>query len=248
MEFEGRKAIVTGGASGIGLSVVQRFIEGGAVVTVLDLNPDGAPSRAFVEVADVSNPVSVCTAVDVAAAKMGGIDIVVNNAGIGAVGSIEELDEHEWARVFSVNVTSIARVTGAALSYLRNSDAAAVVNISSIAASVGLQDRALYSASKGAVSALTRAMAADHLTDGVRVNSVNPGTVNTPWVTRLLESSDDPDSAGAALLNRQPHGRLVEPQEVAEAVAYLASPFSGSTTGANIAVDGGMDGLRLRAR
>ncbi|MDQ1626239.1 MAG: hypothetical protein QOJ49_1737, partial [Actinomycetota bacterium] len=106
----------------------------------------------------------------------------------------------------------------------------------------------LYSASKGAVLALTRAMAADHLAEGIRVNCVNPGTADTPWIARLLERADDPEAERAALEARQPHGRLVSAEEVATAVAYLASPRSGSTTGTSIAVDGGMHELRLRPR
>jgi 2-keto-3-deoxy-L-fuconate dehydrogenase len=116
----------------------------------------------------------------------------------------------------------------------------------SIAATAGLPQRALYSATKGAVLALTRAMAADHLREGIRVNCVNPGTADTPWIGRLLSAAEDPEAERTALNARQPHGRLVSPQEVAAAVAYLASPSSGSTTGTAVAVDGGMQELRLR--
>jgi NAD(P)-dependent dehydrogenase (short-subunit alcohol dehydrogenase family) len=128
------------------------------------------------------------------------------------------------------------------------SDSAAVVNVSSIAATAGLPERVIYSASKGAVSAMTRAMAADGMPDGVRVNAVNPGTADTPWVGRLLESAADPAAERAALEARQPHGRLVTAEEVAAAVAYLVSPAAGSTTGTELAVDGGMAALRLRPR
>jgi NAD(P)-dependent dehydrogenase (short-subunit alcohol dehydrogenase family) len=123
-----------------------------------------------------------------------------------------------------------------------------VVNTASIAATAGLPQRAVYSASKGAVLALTLAMAADGMADGIRVNAVSPGTVDTPWVGRLLDSAPDPAAERAALEARQPHGRLVAADEVAHAVVYLASPRAGSTTGTQIAVDGGMSGLRLRPR
>jgi NAD(P)-dependent dehydrogenase (short-subunit alcohol dehydrogenase family) len=245
-EFDGLVAVVTGGASGIGASVVSRLLEGGAKVAVLDLNIAGANADAFAVKADVSDLASVTSAIDAVAAELGGIDIVINNAGIGAIGSVETLDEAEWARVFSINVTGMARVASAALPYLRKSSAAAIVNTSSIAATAGLPARALYSASKGAVLSLTRAMAADHLREGIRVNAVNPGTADTPWVGRLLDSADDPSAERAALAARQPHGRLVDPTEIAEAVAYLASPRNKSTTGTSIAVDGGMQELRLR--
>ena len=245
-EFEGLVAIVTGGASGIGAAVVTRLLEGGARVGVLDLSIDGAHDDAFAVRADVADRASVVAAVDAVAAEFGGIDIVVNNAGIGAQGTVADNDDDEWARVFSINVTGMARVSAAALPYLRQSDAAAIVNTSSIAATAGLPARALYSASKGAVLALTRAMAADHLREGIRVNAVNPGTADTPWVARLLDAADDPAAERAALAARQPHGRLVAPEEIAEAVAYLASPRNTSTTGTSIAVDGGMHELRLR--
>jgi NAD(P)-dependent dehydrogenase (short-subunit alcohol dehydrogenase family) len=140
----------------------------------------------------------------------------------------------------------VVRTTRAALPHLRRSSAAAVVNTGSIAATAGLPERALYSASKGAVVALTRAMAADHLREGIRVNCVNPGTADTPWIDRLLARAEDPHAERAALEARQPHGRLVSAEEVATAVAYLASPRSGSITGVGLAVDGGMQDLRLR--
>jgi NAD(P)-dependent dehydrogenase (short-subunit alcohol dehydrogenase family) len=245
-EFDGLVAIVTGGASGIGAAVVSRLLEGGARVAVLDLNIDGANDDAFAVRADVGDRESVTAAVEAVAAELGGIDIVVNNAGIGAQGTVADNDDDEWARVLSINVTGMARVSAAALPYLRESSAAAIVNTSSIAATAGLPARALYSASKGAVLALTRAMAADHLREGIRVNSVNPGTADTPWVGRLLDSAADPSAERAALAARQPHGRLVAPDEIAEAVAYLASPRNRSTTGTSVAVDGGMQELRLR--
>jgi NAD(P)-dependent dehydrogenase (short-subunit alcohol dehydrogenase family) len=140
----------------------------------------------------------------------------------------------------------MVRVTRAALPALRQSDAAAIVNTSSIAATAGLPQRALYSASKGAVLSLTQAMAADLIAERIRVNAVNPGTADTPWVGRLLAKAPDPAAERAALEARQPHGRLVSADEVAQAVCYLASPGAGSTTGTSIAIDGGMQGLRLR--
>jgi NAD(P)-dependent dehydrogenase (short-subunit alcohol dehydrogenase family) len=175
-----------------------------------------------------------------------GLDILVNNAGIGAQGTVETNDDDEWRRVLDVNVVGIARVTRAALPHLRASRHATIVNTCSIAARAGLPNRALYSASKGAVLALTLAMAVDHVAEGIRVNAVAPGTVETPWVGRLLATAPDPEAERAALRARQPIGRLVTAAEVAAAIAYLASPLSASTTGTVLAVDGGMDGLRPR--
>jgi NAD(P)-dependent dehydrogenase (short-subunit alcohol dehydrogenase family) len=244
-EFDGLVAIVTGGASGIGASIAARLAAGGASVAVLDLSPDTVTEH-FAVRADVSDDESVRAAVAAVVEHFGRLDVVVNNAGIGAVGTIADNPDEEWHRVFDVNVVGMARVTRAALPHLRSSPAAAIVNTSSIAATAGIPARALYTATKGAVLSLTRAMAADHLPEGIRVNCVNPGTADTPWVGRLLGAADDPAAERAALEARQPHGRLVSPDEVAEAVAYLASPRSGSTTGTAIAVDGGMQELRLR--
>lgn len=243
-EFEGLVALVTGGASGIGAAVAVRLAAGGAHVAVLDLNPDGTPH--FGVECNVADDASVRTAVESVTARFGRLDIVVNNAGIGAMGDVAANDDDEWARVLDINVVGVARVTRAALPQLRQSPAAAIVNTCSIAATAGLPQRALYSASKGAVLSLTLAMAADHIREGIRVNCVNPGTVDTPWVSRLLSQAADPEAERAALNARQPHGRLVAAEEVAEAVAYLASPRSGSTSGTALAVDGGMQGLRLR--
>ena len=245
-EFAGLVAIVTGGASGIGAAIARRLHVGGAQVAVLDLAPEGADPAHAAFAADVSDRASVDAAVTAVAERFGRIDIVINNAGIGSIGNIAANGDDEWARVLSINVTGIARVTAAALPWLRRSPAAAVVNTSSIAATAGLPERALYSASKGAVLSLTRAMAADHLREGIRVNAVNPGTADTPWIGRLLSQAADPEAERAALNARQPHGRLVSADEVAGAVAYLASPRAGSTTGVALAVDGGMQELRLR--
>ena len=229
--FEGLTAIVTGGASGIGAATATALLAAGARVAVLDRATEGAPEGAVLVTADVTDRASVQQAVDAAAEALGGIDVVVNNAGISAVGTVEENDDEQWARVLDVNVVGMARVSAAALPWLRRSEHAAIVNLCSIAALNGLPDRALYSASKGAVLALTFAMATDHVAEGVRVNAVSPGTVATPFVERMLQGFDDPVAERAALDARQATGRMVSPDEVAQAILYLASPLSASTTG-----------------
>ncbi|MGP5717898.1 MULTISPECIES: SDR family NAD(P)-dependent oxidoreductase [Brachybacterium] len=246
-EFAGLKAIVTGGGAGIGAATIRALQARGAVTAALDLDPSGAPEGALQIQVDVTDTAAVTAAVDQAAAELGGIDIVINNAGIGAQGQVGANDDAEWARVLDVNVVSVARVTTAALPHLRRSQAAAVVNTASIASMLGLPERVLYSASKGAVQAMTLAMAADWVAEGIRVNAVVPGTANTPWIGRLLEKADDPEAERAALNARQPHGRLVEPEEVAEAHCYLASPRNRSTTGVLLPIDGGMTNLRTRS-
>ena len=209
LDFEGFRFIVTGGASGIGHAIATAALQRGALVTVLDLDPSTAPAGAIAQRADVADDGSITDAVQRAAEAMGGIDVVVNNAGIGAQGTVETNPLDEWRKVFEVNVFGMVRVMRAALPHLRRSSHASVVNTCSIAATAGLPDRALYSASKGAVLSLTLAMAADHLHEGIRVNCVNPGTADTPWVARLLERAADPAAERAALEARQPSGRLV---------------------------------------
>jgi len=244
-DFDGINAIVTGGASGIGLATATLLASRGASVVCLDLNPS-VPTPLTGLKADVTDDASVRAAVAQAADTLGGVDVVINNAGIGAQGTIEDNDDAEWSHVFDVNVQGMVRVTRAALPHLRRSAHAAVVNTCSIAATAGLPQRALYSATKGAVLSLTLAMAADHVRDGIRVNCVNPGTADTPWIGRLLATAEDPAAERAALEARQPTGRLVSADEVAGAIAYLASPLSSGTTGTALAVDCGMQGLRLR--
>jgi NAD(P)-dependent dehydrogenase (short-subunit alcohol dehydrogenase family) len=245
-EFDGLVAVVTGGASGIGAATVRRLREDGALVAVLDLDVGGVDPAILAIETDIADDGSVRAAIDAVVAALGGIDIVVNNAGIGAQGTIEDNDDDEWARVLDINVLGIVRVTRAALPFLRRSPAAAVVNTCSVLATAGVPRRALYTASKGAVLSLTRAMAVDHLGEGIRVNCVNPGTADTPWVARLLGSAADSTAERVALNARQPHGRLVSADEVAAAIAYFASPRSGSTTGTSLAVDGGLQELRPR--
>ena len=248
-EFEGLRALVTGGASGIGLAVAATLAQRGAAVAVLDRDVTGVSGGEHVAVtADVTDDGAVRAAVDEAVQRLTGLDILVNCTGVGAQGDVTANDDAEWLRVLDVNVLGIVRVTRAALPALRRSEHAAIVNVCSIAATMGLPDRAAYSASKGAALALTLAMAADHLSESIRVNAVNPGTTDTPWVQRLLQSAADPVAEREALEARQPHGRLVSPEEIGDAVAYLASPSAGSTTGTWLAVDGGMDRLRLRPR
>jgi NAD(P)-dependent dehydrogenase (short-subunit alcohol dehydrogenase family) len=245
--FDGIRALVTGGASGIGLATARRLAAEGAKVAVLDVadaGPDGFPYVC----ADVRDDAAVRTAVAAAVDALGGLDVLVNNVGIGAQGRVEDNPDDEWHRVLDVNVVGLVRVTRAALPALRDSAHAVIVNTCSIAATTGLPNRALYSASKGAILSLTLAMAADLVGERIRVNAVNPGTVDTPWVGRLLDEAGDPAAERAALEARQPHGRLVSADEVADAIAYLASPTAGSTTGTWLAVDGGMARVRLRAK
>lgn len=244
-EFGGLVAVVSGGASGIGLATAQTLAERGAQVAVLDLKPD-VPEPLVGFACDVTDDKTVIAAVRAVTERFGGIDILVNNAGIGAQGDVTANSDEEWHHVLDVNVVGMARLSRAVLPFLRRSAHPAIVNTCSIAATAGLPQRALYSASKGAVLSLTLAMAADHVREGIRVNCVCPGTVDTPWIGRLLDAAPEPAAERRALQARQPMGRLVTAAEVAHAIAYLASPLASATTGIALGVDGGMQGLRLR--
>ncbi|HEY0247036.1 MAG TPA: SDR family oxidoreductase [Gryllotalpicola sp.] len=246
-EFSGLTAAVTGGASGIGLATATELAARGARVAVLDVNPEVAEPLVGIR-ADVTDRASLAGAMAQIEERFGGLDVLISNAGVSAVGTVEENDDAEWARVLDINVTGMARIAAAALPLLRRSEHAAIVNTCSVAALNGLPQRALYAASKGAVLALTLSMATDHVHEGIRVNCVSPGTVSTPFVERMLQRFPDPVAERAALDRRQAIGRMVTPQEVADAIAYLASPRSGSTTGTALEVDGGMHNLRVRPR
>ena len=171
------------------------------------------------------------------------IDILVNNAGIGATGTVETSTTDEWNKVLNINVIGTSRVSAAALPFLRRSSHAAIVNTCSVVANFGFPKRSIYSASKGAILALTLSMASDFLKENIRVNCVNPGTTDTPWIGRLLSQAENPEHERAALEARQPIGRLVTPEEVANAIIYLAHPQQKSTTGTVIAIDGGLHSL-----
>ncbi len=240
-EFQGLTAAVTGAGSGIGLATAKLLKERGATVYGLDLNEGEMAGTATWLQCDVGDDASVAAAFS----KITSLDIMINNAAISAVGDVTANSSEDWLRVLNVNVLGIVRTSKSAIPLLEKSKHAAIVNTCSVAATAGIPKRALYSASKGAVLSLTLAMANDHLAQKIRVNCVNPGTADTPWVQRLLAQAPDPAAERAALEARQPMGRLVSAEEVASAICYLASPMQGSTTGASLTVDGGMQGLRI---
>lgn len=254
-----RIALVTGGMGGLGEAICMKLARMGVKV-VVTYSPGNVKHEAWLKEmadrdyhfsaypADVADYDSCVKMVDQVSKEVGPIDILINNAGIGAIGTVADNPDAEWHRVFDVNVVGMVRASRAALPYLRQSAHAAIVNTCSIAATAGLPQRALYAATKGAVLSLTLAMAADHIGEGIRVNCVNPGTADTPWVGRLLAQAADPAAERAALESRQPMGRMVTADEVAASIAYLASPAAAAITGTALAVDGGMAGLRLRPR
>lgn len=229
-----RVVVVTGSSGGIGSAIVDHFNAGGDIVVGLDLL-DGV---------DVSRPDDCAAAVARILDEHGRLDVLCNNAGIGATGDVVASSPEEWQRVFGVNVFGVANMSRAGLPAMRAAGRGAIVNTCSVVASVGLVERAVYSASKGAVLALTRAMAADEIAYGIRVNCVSPGTVASPWVERTVAALPDPEAGFEALRRRQPLGRMVTCAEVAAAVAYLADDTT-FTTGADFLLDGGITGVRI---
>jgi len=229
-----RVVVITGAAGGIGASTVAHFQDLGDVVIGLDL------AGGF----DVTDRAACEKAASDVLAAHGRIDVLCNVAGVGAVGDVVAATDADWQRVFSVNVFGLAHMSAAVLPAMRTARSGAIVNVCSVAASVGLVERAVYSASKGAVLALTRAMAVDEVAHGIRVNCVSPGTVSSPWVERLAAATPDPDTTKGNLRRRQPLGRLVTCDEVADAIVYLAAPTT-FTTGADFLLDGGITGVRI---
>jgi len=240
----GRVAVITGAASGIGQSVARTLAEAGARVAGLDLTTEGIPQNCTPFVADVRNQEELTSAMAAFGAEHGRVDVLVNNVAVSAIGTIEDGSEEEWLRILDINVLGQMRAMRAALPWLRKSESPSVVIMSSCSATNGIPQRALYSASKGAVHALAAAMAVDFLEEGIRVNAIVPGTVDTPFMEELIRKAPDPAAQKQAFENRQPTGRMVDPNEISLAVAYLASPRTRSVTGTTVTVDGGMQTLR----
>jgi NAD(P)-dependent dehydrogenase (short-subunit alcohol dehydrogenase family) len=244
----GLRAIVTGGASGIGESVARELASRGARVCVADINAESAGGVAsalgggsFAQTVDVASPDAAAHAVETAVGEMGGLEIVVNCAGIGFVGGIEETTPDDMARLWSVNVLGIYNVSRASVSALIRSGHGSIVNMGSVAGLVGVRRRFAYCATKGAVIAMTRQMAVDYASTGLRVNCIAPGTVDTPFVDGYLARfhAGEEEKVRAELHARQPIGRMGKPHEVALLAAYLASPESAFVTGSVFTIDGG---------
>jgi NAD(P)-dependent dehydrogenase (short-subunit alcohol dehydrogenase family) len=242
----GKACIVTGAANGIGLAIAERFLAEGAQVMIADLNIEQAEieasrlsSNAFAWQVDVTVSESVKRMIDKAANKYGKVDVLVNNAGLGVAANVVDTTEEDFDRVISVNLKGVFLGMKHAVPHMRRQGSGSIINMSSIGGLAGLYDRAAYCAAKGGVATLTKAAAIDHAMEGIRINAIAPGTVNTPWVQRITSSLPDPEAARQKMRDRQAHGRLVEPAEVAAMAAYLASDESASTIGAIMLVDGG---------
>ena len=245
--LEGKRAVVTGAGAGIGRAIALRLAGEGARVALADVDEEAAKNVAS-EIAGetLARQTNVTRAAEVEALVSGvvegwgGLDVMVNNAGVGVAATAVATTEEDYDRVMDVCVRGTLLGMKYAIPAIKDSGGGSVINMSSVAALVGITDRAVYSAAKGAILSLTRAAAIDHVEEGVRVNCIAPGTVDTPWVSRITSGYDDPEQARANMQARQPHKRFVTPEEIAAMAAYLASDESASCIGACMIVDGGV--------
>ena len=250
MRLADKVCVITGAGSGIGQAAAVLFASEGARVVVADINTGsaegtvaairGAAGTATAVEVDVSQAASVEQMFAMTRATYGRLDVLVNNAGYGKAATVEETEEAEWDRLMAVNLKGVYLGCKYAIPIMRGQEAGVIVNTASAVALVGVAKRAAYCASKGGVAALTRAMAVDHVGDGIRVNCVAPGTVETPYFSEIFAKSAEPAALRRDLEARHLMPRLARPEEIASAMLYLASDESSFVTGSTMVVDGGM--------
>lgn len=247
--LEQKIAFVTGAGSGIGAAIAELYARAGALVFAADVNGDAAAAtasrirashgRAETLVLDVSDEASCAAAAAAAHRAAGRMDILVNNAGIGHVGTMVTTTGGDLDRLYAVNVRGTFNVTKALLPGMLERRSGVIVNMASVAGLVGIRDRLAYSVTKFAVVGLTKSMALDHAKDGIRVNCICPGRVETPFVTARLREYPDPEKAYRDMASTQAIGRMGRPEEIAAAALYLASDEAALVTGSALSIDGG---------
>ena len=249
LRLNNKTAIVTGGASGIGEQIVRNFVAEGCKVAIFDkninglklekeLNSNGFNTKYYQ--CDITDENSIIDCVNQSLIYLKNLNILVNNAGIGKAGNILTTNNNDWDEIIKVNLTGTYLVTKHSLENLMNSKNGSIVNIASVAGIVAVNDRFAYCTSKGGVISLTKSIALDFVKENIRANAICPGTVNTPWVERITQDYDDPDEARNLMRQRQPLGRLGEPEEIAQAAIYLGSDESKFITGTTLVIDGGL--------
>ena len=250
MGFQDKVVLISGAGAGIGQAAALAFASQGVFIAVNAQHENTCKKtvdkiralggRALAVPGDISVSETARRIVDTVIGEYGRLDILVNNAGIVLGGAVHEVREEDWARTMDVNINGVFYLCRFGVMQMLKQGGGVIVNVSSILALRGLPDRAAYSASKGAVAALSRAMAADYLKENIRVNCICPGTTLTPSLEQRIQSSSDPKQAALDFANRQPIGRLGTPDEIAEAILFAASDKNSFMTGAVLTVDGGM--------
>ena len=250
MRLKGKVCIVTGGGSGIGRATCLLFAKEGASVVVADKRQEAAEAVAAEGAAagatmlptmmDVSRDDDAQRVVHQTVVAFGRLDVLVNNAGYGFAGTVVDTNEEAWDDLMAVNVRGVYLCSKHAIPAMAKNGGGAIVNTASVVATVGIRNRAAYCASKGAVAALTRAIAIDHVAEGIRCNAVAPGTIDTPYFDEILRKSPVAADSRKALEARQLLGRLGTPEEIAAGILFLASDESRFATGTILTIDGGM--------
>jgi meso-butanediol dehydrogenase/(S,S)-butanediol dehydrogenase/diacetyl reductase len=247
MRLRDKICIITGGGSGIGRAACLLFAREGATVVVADKSAEAAAQTASLAghgavsmAVDVADSGQVAGMIRNTVARFGGLDVLVNNAGYGISGSVTETGEDDWNKLMAVNVNGVFFGCKYAIPVMRARGGGSIVNTASVVAAVGIRDRAAYCASKGAVAALTRAMALDHVADKIRINAIAPGTIDSPYFQEIFAKSDHAAELRRQLESRQPMSRLGQPEEIANGMLFLASDEASFMTGAVLTIDGGM--------
>ncbi len=246
MRLKDKVCIVTGGGSGIGRATCRVFAREGAKLVVADRNAQAAAAVAGELPGAIALTVDVSKAVDVermvagTVKQFGRLDVIVNNAGYGTFGTVVDIAEQEWDDLMAVNVRGVYLCCKHAIPAMKVNGGGAIVNVASVVASIGIRNRAAYVASKGAVAALTRAIALDHVAEGIRCNAIAPGTIDTPYYDDVMARAPDPVAFRKGLEARQPIGRLGTAEEMADCILFLASDESRFAVGTIVTIDGGM--------
>ncbi|CEI50833.1 3-oxoacyl-[acyl-carrier protein] reductase [Acinetobacter bereziniae] len=246
MRLKNKIALITGAGAGIGEATALLFADQGAKVIVADRDYDNAKkvaekigANAFAVAADVAKSAEVEVMVKAGVEHFGGLDILVNNAGFGTLGTVVSLEEDLWDSVIDVNLKGVFLCSKFAIPELIRRGGGSIVNLASTISVVGIPDRAAYVAAKGGVAALTRAMALDHANEGIRVNSVAPGVINSSYYDKMFKEVEDPAAFKKGLEARSPLNKMGEPIDIANMILFLASDESTFSTGAMFTIDGG---------